>query len=318
MLPVIDLHQDILLHIKERDLFDNKWQTNFSFNSKANIRTVIATAFPYPPEGDFFHHSVNDLIEDYIDKYNEIINKENSDWRVVLNGEDLEESVLGSGKKGVIISIEGLNKFEGTSKNWEMLEHWYQKGLRSIGALWNVSNKLGGGTDNPELGLTSLGSDVITWAENKGILIDLAHMNRKTFWDSVQKLTKPIVVSHANADVVCSSDRNCDDDQLKAVAESGGVVGVFFAVKFLDENKDDSSIDSIVDHIKYIKKIVGVDHIALGTDFGGLTNGTPKGMSSVDNLLDLFDLLRKVGFSEKETEAIAYGNALRVLKNNLD
>ncbi len=317
MFPLIDLHQDLLLHIKERSLFDGNWQTDLSLNTRANVRAVVATAFPYIPGGDFFHSSVNDLIEDYIDKYNEITKEKGSDWKIILNVEDLKGSVLDSGKRGIIISVEGMNKFDGTAEDWNMLNRWHEKGLRSIGMLWNDSNSLGGGALEPGMGLTPLGEEVISWAESKGIIIDLAHMNRKTFRESLSVIKKPAFVSHANSDTLCPSERNCDDDQLKLVAESGGVVGVFCGVKFLETEKQKASIYSVVEHIKYIKNLIGVEHIGIGTDFGGLINGTPKGLSSVADIPDLWKALTEYDFSEKDIELISFGNAFRVFKSHL-
>ena len=318
MLPFIDLHQDLLLHIRERHLFDDDQQTDLSLNIKAGVKVVVATAFPYPPDGDFKHPSINELIEGYIDSYNEIASQGGDErWGVITDAAGLEEVVTGRSNPGFIVSVEGLNMFEGSSEDWEMLDRWYEKGLRSIGPLWSVSNSLGGSADDGDKGLTSLGEELIRWAEDRGVVVDLAHMNRKTFRESVSKITKPAFVSHANADTVCPSERNLEDWQLEQIAEYEGVVGVFCAVKFLDESKDRSSINSLVKHIKYIKDLIGIEHVAVGTDFGGLTNGSPKGLPSVDHIPRLWELLSEEGLSGKEIEAISYGNSLRVLKEHL-
>ncbi|MFQ6082019.1 MAG: dipeptidase [Candidatus Aminicenantia bacterium] len=219
--------------------------------------------------------------------------------------------------------------FEGAaaiSQSLSNLEDYYEKGLRSLGLVWSRPNAFGYGvpfryphSPNTGPGLTKAGKNLVAACNALGIVIDLAHINGKGFWD-VAKLSKdPLVVSHAGVYSLCSSTRNLTDEQIDAVGNSGGVIGVIFEsvninLKINRDGTPDNNIPlmEIVKHIDYIVNRIGVDHVALGSDFDGA--GMPKELRDVSGLLNLIDVLRKNGYDDDVIEKIACKNWLRVIK----
>ena len=123
-------------------------------------------------------------------------------------------------------------------------------------------------------GLTDAGRELVRACNSLGILVDLSHLNEAGFWD-VRRLSRaPLVATHSNAHALCPASRNLTDAQLDAVRESGGVVGVNFAVTFLREdghNEPATPITEIVRHVDYLAERMGIDHVAFGSDFDGAT-----------------------------------------------
>jgi len=310
--PIIDLHQDLLLHRKKRGLFDHEWQTDFSLLEENNVKVTVATAFPYPEDEDFFAPKTNDLIEAQFEEYNRYCEKQEN-WQIIKDERDLEQVLSSEDLFGLILHIEGLNVFP--KQGFEVLARWYEMGWRSLGLVWNYANELGGGTKDNEVYLSELGKEVLDWLEQKDMVIDLAHMNKNTFNSAIDYINKPALVSHTYSAQLYSNQRNITDKQLQKVETTGGVVGVFFSDKFI--NPTNSSIDDVVKHIKYIVEKIGIEHVAVGSDFGGILEGTPTNLSSVADFDNLWSRLEQEGFTREEIEKIGYKNAKRVLSEYL-
>ena len=311
-MKTIDLHQDLMTHIRFRDVFGQSEQTSFELIAGSDLDTVIVTAFPMPPGDDQHHHTVSVLITEELQMYHDFVESQKQ-WSIVKKGADLDV-----GGKKLLLHIEGLNVFDGTQKSWNDLEKWHELGVRSIGTHWNLENALGGGTLQPEIGLTTLGAEVVEYIERKNMALDMAHMGRKTFWDVANLTTRPLYVSHGNADAVCSNVRNYTDEQLYKIAESGGVVGVFFPNTFVTGKEVSGCVEDVIAHIVYIKNLIGVEHIAIGSDFGGIVTGTVEGLASVADVSSLWTSMQTCGFNESELEAVAYNNAYRILQAHLE
>ena len=311
--PIIDLHEDLLFHMNHRDLFSGQWQTNPDMIRENKLKLVIATAFPVPSDENFFDPAVNEMIEHEFDSYNDLIKKEK--WSIIQTAKDVDRALEPDGSISLLLHIEGLNVIN--DQSWDRLERWYAKGWRSLGIVWNLSNPLGGGANDSAHGLTQLGVDVIQWCKNKKMVVDLSHMNEQTFWDATKIIDRPLYVSHGNCRAICGSPRNYSDDQLRAIAKTDGVVGIFFAKTFVIGREKPASIKDVVAHIEHARKIVGEDNVALGTDFGGIIHGSPDGLGSLNSLSTLFEALVDEGWTEKMLEKLCFMNAARVLKTYL-
>jgi len=312
---IIDLHQDFNIHIKRPHFCFKVGQTDMDQIFRNKVKIFLGSCFPCPDNEDFFDPSLYDLIESDLNDYLGYVNKHDK-LSVVRDNKDIDRVMANDGSHGIILHIESINIF--TDNDWDKLEKWYEMGWRSLGPVWNLTNPLGGGVYDPDKGLTDLGKKLIHWLKEHKIIVDFAHMSKKTFLEVADILDGPIFVSHAGAHTVCPNDRNCDDEQLKLIAETGGVIGVFLAANFVSK-EDRVEVGHLVDHIDHIKKTIGIDHVALGTDFGGLTGDKfVEGLTCVDDLHKLWDELEKRGYSEEEMEKIAYKNAVRVLKEILD
>jgi membrane dipeptidase len=259
-MKLFDLHQDLLTHLRFGKQFGQSTQTSFESIKASSIDLVVATAFPCPPTDDQYHDSVPSLITEELELYQEFL-KANPDWKLVETASDLL-----SDKQKIVLHLEGLNVFDGSVAAWKQLEQWRGLGVRSIGTHWNVNNKLGGGTLQPTVGITALGREVIHYLEQNNLVFDLAHMSRQGFMDAAAITTRPLYVSHGNVDALCSNARNYTDDQLRLIAETNGVIGVFFANTFVVGRGTVGTIDNVLDHIRYIRDCIGIEHIAIGTD----------------------------------------------------
>ena len=144
------------------------------------------------------------------------------------------------GRVNAIMHLEGA---EPLAPDLSDLERWYDRGLRSVGIVWSRANAFAEGVpfrfpSSPDTGpgLTAAGFDLVRACNRLGVLVDVSHLNEAGFWDVVRTSDAPIVATHSNAHALCASSRNLTDEQLDAVARSGGVVGVNFAASFLRED----------------------------------------------------------------------------------
>jgi membrane dipeptidase len=217
-----------------------------------------------------------------------------------------------------VLHIEGA---EAIDPNFEILDVLYAAGLRSLGPVWSRSNAFGHGVpflcpSSPDTGpgLTDLGKELIRRCNQLRILIDLSHINERGFWDVAAISNAPLVATHSNAHALSLHSRNLTDRQLAAIRETGGLVGVNFAISFLrpDGSRDaDTPVELVVDHVEYILKHVGEDGIGIGSDFDGAM--IPTGIRDAAGLQNLVGVMRARGFDKLLIEKICFRNWLRVL-----
>nr|MDO8110481.1 dipeptidase [Candidatus Sigynarchaeota archaeon] len=222
-----------------------------------------------------------------------------------------------SGKIGAILHYEGAGCVD---KEFTFLETAAGLGLRAICITWMDQNKFGSGakfegTQCPD-GLTDLGKELVTRAQIKGITIDVSHLNDPGFWDVVSVAKKPIIASHSNCRELCSHPRNLTDDQIKAIGEKKGTIGINFSGKFLVTNwKDDATpitFGVLKRHIDNIASIAGIATVAIGSDFDGTK--IPDCLKDCTKFPDLFQYLLNNGYSRQDVNKIAHENLLRVFK----
>jgi len=229
------------------------------------------------------------------------------------------ENCINLNRLAMILTLEGAEAIRADLSN---LDIYYQRGVRSIGLVWSRPNVFGYGVPfrfpgSPDIGpgLTEVGKNLVRACNQRGILIDLAHLNEKGFWDVAELSTAPLVVSHTDVHHICPSTRNLTDLQIDAVARSGGVIGINFEAM---NTHPQSSIDQdvpltqITAHIDYIVSRVGINHVAFGSDFDGAD--LPNALSDVSHLPDLLVVLENSGYDAQALEKIAYKNWLRVVK----
>jgi membrane dipeptidase len=204
----------------------------------------------------------------------------------------------------------------------DYLDLFYEAGLRSLGPVWSRSNAFGHGVpfnypNSPDVGpgLTAAGEQLIEACNERGIVIDLAHINEQGFWDVAELTSDPLVVTHTAVHEICPSTRNLTDEQIDAVGESGGVVGLTFNVSDLrpdGESETDVDIDLLVRHLEYLIDRIGIEHVAFGSDFDGAT--MPDSLPDAAAYQDLIEALRNAGYADDEITKLAGENLLRVLE----
>jgi membrane dipeptidase len=215
-----------------------------------------------------------------------------------------------------------LEGAEAIDPGLEALETWYAAGLRSLGPVWSRANAFAHGVpfafpSSPDTvpGLTSAGRALVARCAELGIAVDLSHLNEAGFWDVARADGAPLIASHSGVHALCPASRNLTDEQLDAIGASGGLVGIVFAAPFLradGADDPDTPLAAIVEHVAYAAERIGVEHVALGSDFDGAT--IPDELGDAAGLPRLLDALRAAGFTEPELQAIAWDNWRRVLE----
>jgi membrane dipeptidase len=225
-------------------------------------------------------------------------------------------------REGTVTAIVHMEGAEPIAPDLSNLEDWYDRGLRSIGLVWSRPNAFAEGVpfrfpSSPDTGpgLTDAGRELVRACNRLGILVDLSHLNEAGFWDVAGLSDRPLVATHSNAHALSPSSRNLTDAQLDAIRESGGVVGVNFAVGFLREdggNEPSTPITEIVRHVDYLTQRMGVDHVAFGSDFDGALISEELGGAA--GLPKLVEALRDAGYGDEAVAKITHENWLRALR----
>ena len=225
-------------------------------------------------------------------------------------------------RDGVLAMVAHIEGADGFDADGEALAKFYQAGVRSIGPFWNLPNLFGEGVNgsfphSPDTGpgLTRAGEQLIAAANRHRMMIDVSHMNEKAFWDTARLSNAPLVASHSNAHALCAQPRNLTDDQLRAIRASGGVVGVNFGNAFLradGQRTSDTPLIEIGKHLEHLIEIMGLENVAFGSDFDGIS--VPDALKDVSGLPHLHALLASLGYDQAVIEQVAWGNWQRVLQ----
>ena len=224
-----------------------------------------------------------------------------------------------AGSLAVVLHMEGA---DGIDADLSELEKLYRSGLRSLGLVWSRPNIFGHGVPfawprSPDTGpgLTPAGKDLVRACNRLGIMIDVSHLNEKGFWDVTRLSAAPLVATHACAHAICSSTRNLTDKQLDAIWESDGVVGVNFSVNDVRPDAQDNAdtpLHVLIRHFHYLVDRIGIDRVAIGSDFDGAT--IPAAIKDASGLPNLIAALRASGFDEDSIRKIAFDNWMRVFR----
>jgi len=237
--------------------------------------------------------------------------------RVVRTTGDLTDC-LERGTLAVVFHIEGA---EAIDPGLDALELLHQAGLRSLGLVWSRPNAFGHGVpfrfpSSPDTGpgLTDAGKALVRACNELDILIDLSHLNEQGFWDVARLSTAPLVATHSNVHALCPSARNLTDDQLRAIRDSDGMVGLNFAVSMLrDDGKadPDTPLEVLVRHLDHLIEHLGEDRVGFGSDFDGTV--VPQAIGDAAGLPRLIEALRAHGYDDALLEKLCVANWRAVL-----
>jgi|GEM_PF-1040494 len=211
---------------------------------------------------------------------------------------------------GILLHIEGADFVD---KNLVLLEAVYNLGVRSIGLTHNEKNYLAGGALSRG-GLTKFGAQVIEKAQELGMIVDLAHLNKKSFYQALKAIKPPFMVSHCGISAIKNHPRNLDDSQIREIKRKGGIIGLAFAPNFYNTN----NLEELVAAFSYLKKKIGLDSVAIGSDFDGIISEKLFiGLEDVSKMNNLERAFLKEGFSQKEIEGIFFKNVEKKLLSYL-
>jgi membrane dipeptidase len=228
---------------------------------------------------------------------------------------DLERCLAGE-ETGAILHLEGAEPLDPAALRDE-LDAWYGRGLRSLGIVWSRANAYGNGVPfrypaGPDVGpgLTDAGKELVSACNALGILVDCAHLNERGFFDVAERSTAPLVVTHAGVNALSPQPRNLTDRQLDAIRDSNGLVGIFFDTVMTrpDGNLDTTTpLETIAAHVNYVVERIGVEHVALGSDWDGCHPPT-----AIDDASKGQALLDVLAWSDADLRKLAHENWLRV------
>jgi membrane dipeptidase len=239
------------------------------------------------------------------------------DLAPVLTVAGLERCIAGDGV-GAILHLEGAEPIEPDLSN---LEDWYERGMRSLGIVWSRPNAFGQGvpfrypgTPDTGPGLTEAGRALVRACNELGVMVDLSHLNESGFLDVAQLSTAPLVATHTAAHALAPIPRNLLDRQLDAVRDSGGIVGAVFDRTMTHPRAEigaDTHLDVLLDQIEHLTERMGIEHVALGSDYDGCMPIAAVG--DAGKVQTLLQALAARGWGEDDLRALAHGNWVRVL-----
>ncbi len=237
----------------------------------------------------------------------------NSDkLELVLNGTHAREAV-GHGKIGVFIGIEGAHILSGSLY---AIDYFFEKGVRYLTlGHFSENEAVYSSNDmaNAQNGIKPFGRDLIRQLEKLKMMVDISHVAPGCFRDIINMVTRPVIASHIGMKTIYNHWRNLDDDQVRAVAKTGGVIGIIFHPYFLARGYWRCPLDTVITHIEHCMEVAGEDYVALGSDFDGFIT-TPDGLEDISKLPNLTRRLLDRGHSKDVIKKLLGENFLRVFR----
>lgn len=309
-MKIIDSHCDLLskmlLH-PEIDFKQDCIYADVSFPRLHKVGMALQFFAVYLPErlkqGRFRHVlAMIDLFYSRIAAHPDVVLiKTRSDW---------SESVS-NGKLGALLALEGADGLEADLSNLRIAFHL---GLRSLGITWNYANWAADGVLEPRGGgFTGQGKQLVRECNRLGILLDVSHLSEKGFWELAEITQRPFIASHSNVCAVCSNPRNLNDEQIKAMAALGGMIGLSFVPRFVKPSEP--SMKDLLLHIDHMCALGAARQVGFGSDFDGIDQHIP-GLEHAGHYDRLANELHK-RYRPEEADAFLFGNWNRFLLENL-
>ena len=318
---LFDIHGDIWTDVTikrlkgKRSIIKNDHLERFR---KGNMVGGIFVVWIDPPHDK---NPKDRLIQNLVAMNSEIY--ENRDvLKVVYNTSEFYKAI-NEERLAVLLGMEGLSSI---GDNVEALYTLYQLGFRHASLTWNEQNALGTGVKGDvNRGLTEKGKEAIKIINNLGIILDVSHANEKTFWDIYNITDKPFIASHSNAKALCDVPRNLSDDQIIAIGDKDGLIGINAHNYFVNLDYNISNVDHFINHLEHVINLIGINRVALGFDFfeylegdtgGTFLNDPYKGTIGLEDISKTNNLLSKLesrGFSNEDIEKICFKNFINLM-----
>ncbi|HHY76223.1 MAG TPA: membrane dipeptidase [Firmicutes bacterium] len=298
---------DVLLKSREFGERSEKGHVDLPRLKEGGVKCVVLSAFPfdrtYPIRG------VKTGLE-YVDAFRTLSTLPGV---VLAENASQVEAAAKEGNVAAILSFEGGEFLDGSI---ESLRMFHRLGLRLLGLTWNERNALADGAaeSGTRGGLTRFGRAVVRECADLGIIVDVSHISEAGFWDVVEMTEQPVVASHSNCHKLYAHPRNLTDDQIRAIAETGGVVAVSFNPDYMGDEEAEVTLGTVCDHIMHVMEVGGEEAVAIGSDFDSFRGREPEPLTSVDRLPLLTEELLRRGVPGKTISLILGGNWLRVMR----
>lgn len=313
---ICDCHCDTLteLYNKNASLYEN--EQHFDIKRQIALGGGLQFCAIYVPTEVFRYQGGLRYTLYLLDKYNQEIKKLHENGIDVLQVRTAEDAgnVL-KHKAATLLAIEEGGAIDGSL---EALRCLYELGVRAMTLTWSNRNDIADGINEEATGsgLTLFGKQVVAEMNRLGMLVDVSHISTAGFWSVIETSTKPIIATHSNAKSLCSHPRNLNDEQIKALAQNGGLAGITFAGQFLEEDWRNACIESVYKHIDYMLNIIGNDdNIGFGSDFDGISH-PPYNIQGVQDYKPLIEYLSKY-YSDKTINKITHQNVINLLQKVL-
>ena len=313
---ICDCHCDTLteLYNKNASLYEN--EQHFDIKRQIALGGGLQFCAIYVPTEVFRYQGGLRYTLCMLDKYNQEIKKLHENGIDVLQVRTAEDAgnVL-KHKAATLLAIEEGGAIDGSL---EALRCLYELGVRAMTLTWSNRNDIADGINEEATGsgLTLFGKQVVAEMNRLGMLVDVSHISTAGFWSVIETSTKPIIATHSNAKSLCSHPRNLNDEQIKALAQNGGLAGITFAGQFLEEDWRNACIESVYKHIDYMLNLIGNDdHIGFGSDFDGISH-PPYNIQGVQDYKSLIEYLSKY-YSDETINKITHQNVINLLQKVL-
>lgn len=313
---ICDCHCDTLteLYNKNASLYEN--EQHFDIKRQIALGGGLQFCAIYVPTEVFRYQGGLRYTLCLLDKYNQEIKKLHENSIDVLQVRTAEDAgnVL-KHKAATLLAIEEGGAIDGSL---EALRCLYELGVRAMTLTWSNRNDIADGINEEATGsgLTLFGKQVVAEMNRLGMLVDVSHISTAGFWSVIETSTKPVIATHSNAKSLCSHPRNLNDEQIKALAQNGGLAGITFAGQFLEEDWHNACIESVYKHIDYMLNLIGNDdHIGFGSDFDGISH-PPYNIQGVQDYKPLIEYLSKY-YSDETINKITHQNVINLLQKVL-
>ncbi len=309
----IDTHIDTLWAMKKqnREFYESSDEGHIDL-SRAQEANLLAGFFTGYPSNSTY--TTEKMMADWVKMVNQPKNmmyqiksfKDLENLEMQRNGNRMNEMEI-----GVILSLEGSS---GIDTGLNRLYIYYQMGLRSIGLTWNEENQFATGQAQGEhRGLTGEGFDLLSAVEDLGIIIDVSHLNDKSFWDVLNNTNSPVIASHSNVRYLADHRRNLTREMIEAIHSSGGSIGINLCTHFLNDDAEKASMNDAIRMFGEIIKIADIKSVHLGADLDGAP--LPRDMKDISSIPELFNNLKlDLNLSNNELNLIKKDNVKRIIK----
>ncbi|CAM3725019.1 dipeptidase [Alkalicoccus chagannorensis] len=307
---IFDLHCDALLRLQmdpSLSFTDSpELDVNLEKLQQGGVQVQLFAVFVEPdiPFDKKFEHAAEqvDLFhKKVLEPHEQVVHI--TSWEQILT---LEENQIGA-----VLTLEGADAF---GNDPEKLRWFYRAGVLSMGLTWNNANLTADGIGEPRGGgLTEWGMEVVRENNKHGVWTDVSHLSLQAFDDVIIEADYP-VATHSNVYAVCGHRRNLNDDQIQALIERGGLMGMVFNPPFTADIEEEASIQGLIEHIQAVHHAGGADILALGSDFDGIETKIPE-LSDASEYPNLIHQLEGV-LEDADTAKIKYGNAIQFIKKH--